>query len=120
MPFVAKYYGERFPPPRGFSDGIERKAEDRLLQWGTTRGSRGASVVLHAARAVVGADPIGVRAKSCGGIFAYADDISIGKVEIPPDAATFLQRELANIGFPINPSKTVCPWLPKGHVPTPE
>ena len=43
-------------------------------------------------------------------------------MEITPDTAEvvpFLQRELANIGFAINPRKTVA-LLPKRHVPTAE
>ena len=53
---------------RIFSDGIGRKAEDRLLQRGATKGCHGAGVVPHAAPAGAEADTGGIEAKRCRGI----------------------------------------------------
>ena len=73
--FVGKYYCE-ISAPRVLSDGIGRKAEYRLLQWGATWGCHEAGVVLHAAPAGAEADSGGVRVKRCK---AYLDDVSISE-----------------------------------------
>ena len=58
-PFAAKCYDE-ISANGILSDGIGRKAEDRLLQRGATRGCHGAGVVLHAAPAGAEADTGGI------------------------------------------------------------
>ena len=119
-PFVAKCYGEMSAPVFFQMESGEGRKVNRCS--GVQQGGAIGPVlfcmpllpVLKRTRAEF--EPRGVEA------FAYLDVISIGMMEVTPDAVEvvpILQGELSNIGIAINPCKTVA-LPPKGHVPSPE
>ena len=117
-PFVAKCYGEMSVPVFFQMESGERRKIDcpSGVQQGDAMGPALYCMPLLAVlkRARAEFEPRGVEA------FAYLDDdISIGMMEITPDAVEVvpvLQCELSNIRIAINPSKTVS-LPPKGHAP---
>ena len=112
--------GERPAPVFFQMDSVERRKIERSrgVQQGDAMGPALFCMLLLPVpkRIREELEPRGVEA------FAYLDDISIGMSEITSDTVMvvqFLQHELCEIGFDINPSKTIALPL-KGHVPTPK